>query len=179
MSFDFRVHLEGALVKLRPLEEGDFEALFGVASDPGIWEQHPEPDRWRREVFEGFFKGAIDSRGAFLITDAATGEVIGSSRYLKWLPGERSVEVGYTFLAIRCWGGSYNRELKRLMCEYAFQFVDSIVFRIGRFNFRSRKAVEKIGARFETEYTARRANGSEHPAVKYRLHKCDQAWHVL
>lgn len=176
MSFDFRVTIEGSLVRLRPLNESDFEALFKVASDPKVWEQHPEPDRWKREVFEGFFRGAIESKGAFLISDAATGEVIGSSRYLKWLPEERSVEVGYTFLATRCWGHTYNRELKRLMCDYAFRFADSVVFRIGRFNSRSRKAIEKIGAKLEAEYEAKRADGTTHPAVRYRLRKGEQAW---
>lgn len=175
-TFDFRVRLEGEFVRLRPLEESDFEALFAAASDPAIWEQHPEPDRWQRGVFEGFFRGALESKGAFLISDARTGEVIGSSRYLGFHPEERSVEVGYTFLAKRCWGNTFNRELKKLMCDYAFRFVDSVVFKIGAFNHRSRAAVEKLGAELEAEYTAKRANGREHPAVLYRLRK--ERWHA-
>lgn len=173
---NFRIELSGDLVKLRPLEEADFEALYKVASDPKVWEQHPEPDRHERPVFEGFFRGAIESRGAFLISDAKSGEVIGSSRYLKHLPEESSVEVGYTFLATRCWGHTYNRELKMLMCDYAFEHVDSVVFRIGALNRRSRNAIEKIGAKLEAEYTAKRADGTTHPAVKYRLRKGERAW---
>jgi RimJ/RimL family protein N-acetyltransferase len=174
--FNFRVPLAGELVRLRPLEENDFEALFAVASDPAIWEQHPEPDRYERKVFEGFFRGAIESKGAFLITDARSGEVIGTSRYLGFNPEKHSVEVGYTFLARRCWGNTYNRELKKLMCDYAFRFVDSVEFRIGAFNRRSRAAVEKLGAELEAEYAAKRANGREHPAVLYRLRKV--RWHA-
>lgn len=176
-AFDFRVRLEGELLKLRPLEEKDFEPLFAAASDPAIWEQHPEPDRWQRGVFEGFFRGAIESRGAFLITDSRSGEVIGTSRYLAFSPEKRSVEIGYTFLARSCWGNTYNRELKKLMCDYAFRFVDSVEFRIGAFNRRSRAAVEKLGAELEAEYTAKRVSGREHPAVLYRLRK--ERWHAL
>ncbi len=32
--------LEGEHVRLRPLRPDDWEALFAVASDPLIWEQH-------------------------------------------------------------------------------------------------------------------------------------------
>lgn len=129
-------------------------------------------------MFEGFFRAAIDSQGAFLIADASTGEAIGSSRYLRHLPEESSVEVGYTFLATRCWGHTYNRELKRLMCEYAFLHVSSVVLRIGRFSTRSPRAVEKIGAKLEAEYQAKRADGTAHPAVRYRLRKGEQTWHA-
>lgn len=163
MTFDFRVELTGDLLKLRPLTEADFETLFAVASDPHIWEQHPESDRYKRGVFEGFFRGAIESKGAFLITDTKTGEAIGSSRYLNWQPGESSVEVGYTFLARRCWGHTYNRELKRLMCDYAFRFVHSVIF--------------KIGAKLEAGYEAKRADGTPHPGVRYRLRRGEEAWH--
>lgn len=171
MSFDFRVELEGSMVRLRPLEETDFEALYAVASDPKVWEQHPEPNRYQRPVFEGFFRKAIDSKGAFLITDSRSGEVIGSSRFLEWKPAEGSVEVGFTFLATRCWGHTYNRELKQLMCDYAFRFVHSVIFRIGANNRRSRAAVEKIGARLEPAFA-----GPGVSSVEYRLRKGEHAW---
>jgi hypothetical protein len=56
------------------------------------------------------------------------------------------IEIGWTFLARRYWGGRYNGEMKRLMLEHAFQTVDEVVFIIGPENHRSRRAVEKIGA---------------------------------
>jgi RimJ/RimL family protein N-acetyltransferase len=57
------------------------------------------------------------------------------------------VEIGWTFLERKYWGGDYNGESKRLMIEHAFKFVERIVFVVGANNRRSRKALEKIGAK--------------------------------
>ena len=46
---------------LRPLTEDDREALYDIASDPMVWEQHPIHDRWRREVFDAFFDEGLAS----------------------------------------------------------------------------------------------------------------------
>jgi RimJ/RimL family protein N-acetyltransferase len=147
MNIDLQpAHLEDELVKLVPLTETDFSILFEVASDPLIWEQHPEQDRWKRAVFEKFFRTAIDSRGAFLIIDSRNGEVAGSSRFYEFDPENGSVKIGYTFIARKFWGGSFNRSLKKLMIDHAFRFVDVVYFDIGVRNIRSRKAVEKLGA---------------------------------
>ena len=64
--------LENAYVKLEPLAAGDFEALYAVASDPLIWEQHPNKNRYQREAFATYFQGAIESRQAVRIIDAAS-----------------------------------------------------------------------------------------------------------
>jgi RimJ/RimL family protein N-acetyltransferase len=120
-----------------------------VASDPLIWEQHPARDRYREEVFREFFREALETGSAFVVIDRKTGRIIGSSRYhldqQGFDPRESSVEIGWTFLARAYWGGDYNRELKRLMLDHAFRFVERVVFVIGVTNFRSQKAVEKIG----------------------------------
>jgi RimJ/RimL family protein N-acetyltransferase len=55
------------------------------------------------------------------------------------------VEIGWTFLARRHWGGAYNGELKQLMLRHAFRFVDSVVFFINPENLRSQRSAEKIG----------------------------------
>src|SRR5262249_49326673 len=72
--------------------------------------------------------------------------IIGSSRYHDYKPDGREIEIGYTFLDRAHWGGKYNAEMKRLMLDHAFQFVESVVFSVGRTNLRSQKALEKIGA---------------------------------
>src|SRR5437870_10587030 len=113
MGFDLQPSLTGSLVQLRPLELEDFPALFVAASDPLIWEQHPEPDRYKREVFQRYFDGAIASKGALAIIDRRTGRIIGSSRYCNLQPG-REVEIGWTFLEREFWGGRHNGELKAL-----------------------------------------------------------------
>jgi RimJ/RimL family protein N-acetyltransferase len=138
--------LEDNVTKLIPLQENDFERLFAVASDPAIWEQHPTRDRYKREVFQVFFDGAISAGTAFLIFDNASNELIGSTRYYDYKADVPSVAIGYTFLAKKYWGGAYNRSVKKLMIDYAFQFVDSIFFHIGATNIRSQKAILKIGA---------------------------------
>jgi RimJ/RimL family protein N-acetyltransferase len=58
----------------------------------------------------------------------------------------KSVLIGYTFLARSHWGSKYNPALKKLMIQYAFQFVDSVIFHIGANNVRSQKAIERLGA---------------------------------
>ena len=146
-AFDLQPHLTGERIALRPLVPADFDALFAAASDPLIWEQHPEPDRWTREVFQRYFDGAIASGGAFAIIDRATGRIIGSSRYCNLKPDEGEVEIGWTFLERAYWGGDWNGELKQLMLDHAFRFVDRVVFVVGEQNMRSRRAVEKIGGR--------------------------------
>lgn len=138
-------------VILRPLQADDFEALFAVASDPAIWEQHPNPDRYQRQVFANYFKGAMESQGALLILDAASGEAIGSSRYYDLDLAQDELKIGYTFFAKACWGKGYNRAVKALMITHAFQFVSSIIFHVGITNHRSRRAMEKLGARFQGE----------------------------
>ena len=144
-TFDLRPRLVGELIEVRPLAADDWESLFAVAADPLIWEQHPARDRYREEVFREFFREALEAGSAFVVIDRKTGQIIGSSRYFGLDPKKSVIEIGWTFLARAFWGGEYNRELKRLMLDHAFKFVDRVVFVIGVTNFRSQKALEKIG----------------------------------
>ena len=143
---DTKTTLEDGLVTLRPLAAVDLEALYEVASDPLVWEQHPKNDRWKRDVFERFFKKALAAGSAFVITGRETGRVIGSSRYYDLEKEPDTVTIGYTFIAREFWGGEYNRSVKRLMLDHAFKFVSRVVFSVGSDNIRSQKALEKIGA---------------------------------
>jgi N-acetyltransferase len=149
-------HLQDELIQLIPLQENDFEELYAVASNPLVWEQHPNKLRYQRDVFQNYFEGAMLSKGAFLIRDSKTNEVVGSSRYYDYDEKENSILIGYTFIGTKFWGNGYNKALKKIMLDYAFQFVDKIYFHIGAFNIRSQKAIEKIGAikvdEFEVEY---------------------------
>ncbi|MBS1635016.1 MAG: GNAT family N-acetyltransferase [Bacteroidetes bacterium] len=138
--------LENEFVKLVPLQAGDFERLYKVASDPLIWEQHPNRDRYKRDVFLTFFNGALESGGAFLVIDPQTHEVIGSSRYYNFDANSHTVVVGYTFLARSYWGGKYNKALKSLMLNYAFTFAESVELHVGSNNIRSQTAVMRLGA---------------------------------
>ncbi len=137
--------LTGKLVELRPLRPEHWDELYAVASDPLIWEQHPARNRYQEEVFREYFRKGLESGGAFVAIDRKDRRVIGSSRFHQYKPEESEIEVGWTFLARSRWGGAYNREMKELMLRHAFRFVDRVVFHIGPENWRSRKAVEKIG----------------------------------
>ena len=146
MDFDLQPILKGSLVQLRPLVVEDFEGLYAVASNPLIWEQHPEPLRYRRDVFQKFFDGAIASKGAFAVMDMSSGRMIGSSRYYDFIPAQREVKIGYTFVAREFWGAGYNPEMKKIMLDHAFRHVERVLFEIGETNIRSQTAIRRIGA---------------------------------
>lgn len=145
MTLDLQPQLEGQLLALRPLRPDDWDALFAVASDPLIWAGHPDRERYTEPVFREFFRTAIESRGALAVLDRATERMIGSSRYVWHGPPRQELEIGWTFLARAYWGGRFNSEMKRLMLQHAFQFVDRVVFIVGVTNIRSQKAMLKIG----------------------------------
>lgn len=154
--------LEGEVLRLRPLHAEDWDALFAVASDPLIWEQHPAHDRWQEPVFRAFFEDALANKGALVVIDRATGAVIGSSRFqgLEEADGG-SVEIGWTFLARSHWGGRFNHEMKRLMLAHALASVSECRFLVGETNMRSRRALERIGARLTDRREERIMAGGE------------------
>lgn len=132
-------------LELVPLTQEHYDDLLRAASDPLIWEMHPQPDRYKPEVFKKFFAEALESKGALVIIDRKTGEIIGSSRYYEFSSENSSVVIGYTFLTRKYWGGVYNRDLKKLMVNYALEFVKTTIFHVGLMNIRSQKAMLKIG----------------------------------
>ncbi|MFN5904208.1 MAG: GNAT family N-acetyltransferase [Novosphingobium sp.] len=137
--------LEGERLQLRPLLADDWAAMYAIGCDRELWAIHPQHDRWQEPVFRQFFEDSLERGGALAVIDKASGALVGSSQYK--LPADGAVEIGWTFLARSHWGGTYNRELKRLMLDHAFRFVDRVEFRVGECNLRSCRALEKIGAR--------------------------------
>lgn len=142
---DLQPVLEGERVLLRPMRAEDWEEMFAAAADPLIWEVHPERERWREPIFRLFFDGGLASGSALTILDKASGKIIGSSRHWQQDADPGEIEIGWTFLTRDHWGGAYNREIKRLMLDHAFTFVDRVVFWVGEDNVRSQRAMEKIG----------------------------------
>lgn len=176
MNFELQPKLENEFVKILPLKQEDFETLYSVASDPMIWEQHPNRDRYKREVFETFFKGAIESGGAFLVFNAKTDLPIGSSRFYDFNKEESSVAIGYTFLKKDHWGTTYNSALKSMMLDHAFKFVNSVHFHIGANNIRSQKAIEKLGAKKIGEVEMEYYGEEQKLNFIYRIDKAD--WYI-
>ena len=154
---------------LRPLYSDDWEALLTVASDPLIWEMHPAHDRWREKVFQAFFADALANRGAVVAIEKSTGKIIGSSRWQNHDAARSSVEIGWTFLARSHWGGAWNLELKRLMVGHALQWVTMVEFCVGEDNFRSRRALEKIGAAFSPRAEMRDMAGGPRRHLFYEI----------
>jgi len=164
VPFDLQPTLRGDRLEVRPLTADDWQALYAVASDSLIWEQHPARDRYQIEVFRTFFDEALVSGSAFVVVDKANGLVIGSSRFHGYDEAKSEVEIGWTFLARLYWGGVYNGEMKRLMLAHAFRFVDSVIFVIGPQNLRSQKAVLKLGAVLTSE--TRPGAGGDSPVFR-------------
>jgi RimJ/RimL family protein N-acetyltransferase len=142
---DFQPTLTGPNIVVRPISSDDWPELFAAGSDPEIWKVHPVSDRYTEPEFRKFFDGAINSKMAFVFVDRASGRLIGSSRYYGYDPALSEIEIGWTFIARSHWGGAANREVKRLMLDHAFTFVDTVVFWVGDENWRSQGAMTKIG----------------------------------
>lgn len=165
---DLQPVLHGPTLTLRPLQPDDFEQLYAAASDPLIWVQNPQPTRYQREVFRTVFDSGIASKGALAVIDRASGAMIGTSRYYEWEPEKREIAIGYTFIARAYWGGATNGEMKQLMLEHIFQWVDTVWFHIGADNWRSRKAMEKIGGVL-SQLGERESAGRMIPYCWYRI----------
>ena len=139
--------LEGERVLLRPLREDDYDALYAIASDPAVWEQHPIHDRWREEVFIDFMKDAIVNEGALVVIDRSNDAIIGTSQFRIYEDEEGDYpEIGWTFFSPAVWGKGVNPEVKRLMLAHAFESFDRVEFRVGETNYRSRIALERLDA---------------------------------
>lgn len=173
MTFDPQPRLAGALVEVRPLRADDFAALAEAASDPLIWEQHPD-DRHLPERFRLFFDEHLASGGALAVLDRRDGRMVGTTRFHGYDAERSEVEIGWTFLRRSHWGGAVNGELKRLLLTHAFGTVETVVFLVHAENRRSRRAVEKLGAveagerRGMVVYALRRDLWSDWPA-RFRL----------
>ena len=145
-SFVLQPALENDQLQLLPLQESDFQALYAVAADPRIWEQHPNKNRWQQPAFTTFFEGALQSKGAFKIVDKATGATLGSTRLYDYNAQDNSVFIGYTFYGTQSWGTGINHAVKALLLDYAFRFVETVRFHIGADNVRSQIAIQRLGA---------------------------------
>lgn len=146
MNFNLQPYLSNDVVAIRPLEQLDFDALYGVVSDPLIWQQHQNKDRYTLDNFTTFFKESIASKGAMAIIDAETEKIIGSSRFKIIDESAAVVEIGWSLLSRAYWGGHYNRAFKKLMVNHALEHNRYVIFYVNPKNFRSQKAMEKLGA---------------------------------
>jgi RimJ/RimL family protein N-acetyltransferase len=165
--FDYQPRLDGRLLELRPAAPDDWDGLFAVGSDPQVWAGHPSRDRHLERNFRAYFDGGLKSGGALIARRAGSGEVIGWSRYSSEFVDAGEIEIGWTFLGRAYWGGAYNAEMKSLMLQHAFRFVERVLFRIAETNVRSRRAAEKIGAKLLPGRPAPSGSDTTAPYVFY------------
>jgi RimJ/RimL family protein N-acetyltransferase len=142
---DFQPTLIGPSVIVRPVSAADRPELFAAGSDPEIWKVHPRSNRYTEPAFRTYFDSGVTSKMSFVFVDRATQKLIGSSRYYGYDPKLSEIEIGWTFIVRSHWGGPTNREVKRLMLDHAFGFVDTVIFWVGENNWRSQGAMSKIG----------------------------------
>ncbi|MVZ65074.1 GNAT family N-acetyltransferase [Sphingobacterium sp. DK4209] len=162
--------LSNELVKLIPMIKEDFEWVYAAASDPGIWEQHPDKLRYSPIGFTKYFQKLIETDIPYLIIDQNTEQVIGATSFYQFDEANKSVAIGYSFLKTEYWGGLYNKSIKQLMMDFAFQEVDKVIYHVRKDNLRSKAALAKIGAIEESEYPAEDGSGIQ---VQFSIQKKD------
>ena len=144
----FKVNLENEIVSLVQTVENHFEDLYTIGSNPIIWEQHLDKDRWKLNNFRKYIDGGIGNKeGCFTIIDKEVNKIIGTTRYYSFNDEEHSVKIGYTFISQHYWGTHMNYQIKKLMLDYVFQYLDKVYFDIWERNYRSQKSVEKLGGK--------------------------------
>ena len=149
MAFIEPITLESRNVRLVPLGLAHEAGLRAAAGDGELWKLRvtsvPAP-----EEALAYIQTALqtDNRFAFAVTDAASGEVLGSSSYHDILPAVKRVEIGYTWYAARCQRTHVNSTCKLLMMSHAFETLGCHVvgWRTDNFNFKSQQAIERLGA---------------------------------
>ena len=149
MAFVEPVVLESRNVRLRPLSLADEEGIRAAASDGELWKLRvtsiPEPDEALNYINAAL---QTNNRFAFAVTDATSGEVLGSTSYHDILPAVKRVEIGHTWYAARCQRTHVNSTCKLLLLTHAFETLGCNVvgWRTDNFNFASQAAIERLGA---------------------------------
>ena len=176
MAFVEPVTLEARGVRLQPLTMAHEDGLKAAASDGELWKLRitsvPEPHETR-----AYIEAALQTtnRFAFAVTDAVSGEVLGSTSYHDIVAAIQRVEIGYTWYAARCQRTHVNTTCKLLMLTHAFDTLNCNVvgWRTDNFNFASQQAIERLGARKDGVLRghAMRRDGTIRDTVMYSLAK--------
>jgi RimJ/RimL family protein N-acetyltransferase len=147
--------LSGKLTELVPLEEAHFEELLSAAADKRIWEFYTG-DWSVRETFMKVYRGslALRERGSeypFVIIHKPSGRIIGSTRLLDIVPFDRRLEIGGTWLMPEYWATAINWDCKLALLTFCFETLGThrVQLKTQHNNLRSRKAIEKIGGKYE------------------------------
>ena len=149
MAFVEPVILESRGVRLRPLCLADEKGIQAAASDGQLWKLRVTSVPKPHEAL-AYIETALQThnRLAFAVTNATSGEVLGSTSYHDILPAVKRVEIGHTWYAARCQRTHVNSTCKLLLMTHAFETLGCNVvgWRTDNFNFASQQAIERLGA---------------------------------
>ena len=153
MAFVEPVTLGEHGITLSPLGLEHEDGLRAAAMDGELWRLRitsvPEPDQTRGYIEDALAMREAGNRFAFVVQDAATGKVLGSSSYHDIIANVKRVEIGYTWYAKSCQRTHVNTTCKLLMMGHAFDALGCHVvgWRTDNFNFASQQAIERLGAK--------------------------------
>jgi N-acetyltransferase len=145
--------LEGHGVRLEPLKPEHAQGLTEAAKDGKLWElwftSVPEPEKTRAYIDTALAGEKEGHMLPWVVRDAQSGEIVGSTRYHDIIPAADRVEIGYTWYAQRCQRTHVNTVSKILLFTYAFETLKCNVvgLRTDNYNFRSQRAIEALGAK--------------------------------
>lgn len=145
--------LVGRFATLRPMVDGDAEALFAVTPSDTFKYFLAEPTPWSVGGFRAWLeplRGNPKNR-VFVVTDSATGAVLGSTSFMDIDPANRSVEIGSTWYAPAARGTRVNPECKLMLLRHAFEIEKCVrvTLKCDARNVHSRRGIAGIGASFE------------------------------
>ena len=143
--------LENNRVRLTPLEKNDFIHLQDIAiSETGLLKYSPSDIR-SIGALQDYIATARDQRKAYLVFDKKNNAYAGCTSYGNYSDKDSRVEIGWTWIGSVFQGSGLNKNMKLLMLMHAFEGMrlERVEFRIDERNTRSRKAVERIGAKYE------------------------------
>ena|SRR6218665_1697638 len=152
---DANTTLSGECVELLPLEEKHFPGLAALAANQRIWEFLPINMSSEAHVLAALKAGIAErekgTQFPFVIFHKGHKKIIGSTRLLDLQPAHRRAEIGWTWLHPDYWATEVNFECKLLLLSFCFEKLKAIrvYLKTDENNLRSRKAIEKIGGRFE------------------------------
>lgn len=147
--------LSGKHVTLRPWREADTEPLVSLSVRDGIcnlW-YTSAPDEQNADAY---FAKAVAERDAgksqtFTIIEAASGDIVGTTRYYDMRQAHKHLYIGYTWYANRVRRTAINTETKLLLLQHAFETLGchAVGFHTHVLNTNSRRAIERLGAKLE------------------------------
>jgi RimJ/RimL family protein N-acetyltransferase len=169
--------LEDNGVRLEPMTDAHHEALSLAAADGELWNLWvtavPEPGGMPAYIATAL-KGQRDGHMLpWVVRDRTTGTIVGSTRYHDIMPAIDRVEIGHTWYAARYQRTHVNTTCKRLLLRHAFETLGCKVvgLRTDRFNFRSQRAIEALGAQRDgvIRHFGMRKDGTARDTVMYSI----------